>query len=454
VIRRDGNEVAVVLVVMDMHLDEYRYTVGIRLSGEGEVLGTFTRHTDTKTGGQSNCSNVLPIAPVPSAASGYSSPPGAKHHLGFAGSFWKIVSGENTGEYTSVGMVGQGAQGTVFHVKGKSGDSFALKKVKLPAHRSGPLWRNEFGLHVKRVDREARALMSIAWASPVIVRIKDCWIEADFQHACVIMDWIPNALSDILTERGKLEDLADQLVPIKDVVRWITHIATGVGVLHASGFMHRDIKPANILLSADHRWCKIADLGISRQGLIQKPHRAPSTVLGRARSSVVSGADDVASVVSSHCSGSTVPTMLTCRSPAGTEAYMSPEAIRGDDYTMTTDIYSLGCIFFELLTARMLRPTRKHMPTPDQSKYVLADVGRIHDAKQDSKELFKDLSGLNMEMLSPSRESRPSANQILSRKVLQGAVTDLLFHHEEPQLHGFFEDACPNLFFCTAQRVW
>jgi serine/threonine protein kinase len=76
--------------------------------------------------------------------------------------------------------------------------------------------------------------------------------------------------------------------------------------------MHRDLKPANIMLTADHR-VKLGDLGLSRYF-----------------------------------------TELTMEafSKVGTPLYMSPEVLQGDGYGFAADVWSLGCILYELCTLR------------------------------------------------------------------------------------------------------
>lgn len=85
-------------------------------------------------------------------------------------------------------------------------------------------------------------------------------------------------------------------------------IALGLNHLHEKKILHRDLKPANVLLTRDGN-LKIADLGLGR-------------VFGT--------------------------TTFEVFSKVGTPLYMSPELVKGSGYNTKTDIWSLGCILYEL----------------------------------------------------------------------------------------------------------
>ena len=111
----------------------------------------------------------------------------------------------------------------------------------------------------------------------------------------------------------------DGTLPIDEAVAIAGEVADGLAYAHALGVVHRDIKPENILLAHGH--AAIADFGIAR---------------------AIAGAGAAA--------GTSITT--TGISP-GTPLYMSPEQAAGDQaLDHRADIYSLGCVLFEMLTGR------------------------------------------------------------------------------------------------------
>ncbi len=118
-------------------------------------------------------------------------------------------------------------------------------------------------------------------------------------------------LADVLQERGPL--------PVKVAVEYVMQACEALAAAHASGVVHRDIKPENLFLTKHAQgldFIKILDFGISKVAL------APGK-------------------------RGFVRTMM----PLGSPVYMSPEQIRSSDQVdARTDIWSLGCVLFELLT--------------------------------------------------------------------------------------------------------
>ena len=124
---------------------------------------------------------------------------------------------------------------------------------------------------------------------------------------------MPFAADDSL--RNCLKD--GEAFPIPDALRITCEVADALAYAHAKSVVHRDIKPENILISGDH--ALVADFGIARP---------------------------INSVVNTN--------ITAVGSVIGTPAYMSPEQMLGlNDVDGRTDIYSLGCVLFELLTGRV-----------------------------------------------------------------------------------------------------
>jgi len=99
-----------------------------------------------------------------------------------------------------------------------------------------------------------------------------------------------------------------------EIVRIMREIASGLGYAHSKGFVHRDVKPGNLLFKSDGA-CVLCDFGIAK-------------------------------AVDSNTGATKIGTSI------GTPHYMSPEQAKGEKVDHRTDIYSLGVLFYELLTGK------------------------------------------------------------------------------------------------------
>jgi serine/threonine-protein kinase len=176
---------------------------------------------------------------------------------------------------------------------------------------------------VERFKREAEALAALE--HPHIIPILDFGQAGDYLYLVMALKTGGN-LSQIIRDGN---------VPLDDVQRYIEQIASALDFAHLRGIIHRDLKPANILLDED-RNTFLTDFGIARR-------------LGETR---LTGQGMV----------------------VGSPTYMAPESWRGEEPSAETDVYSLGVIFFQLLTgkapfeetktARLMNAHLFEQPTP------------------------------------------------------------------------------------------
>jgi len=120
-------------------------------------------------------------------------------------------------------------------------------------------------------------------------------------------------------------------LPLTEVAAIVREVADALAYAHANGVVHRDIKPANVLIDGGH--VVVADFGVA------KAMAAARGELDRAEQSEGAPEDS---------SGLTV-----VGSAIGTPAYMSLEQARAADVDARTDVYSLGCMAFEMLTGQL-----------------------------------------------------------------------------------------------------
>jgi DNA-binding response OmpR family regulator len=175
--------------------------------------------------------------------------------------------------------------------------------------------------------RERAALAAIR--HPAIVEIHDYGSRAG--HEYLAMDYF---------SRGDLKARLRQGVSEEDTLRYVGEIAAALRVVHAAGIVHRDLKPANVMLRENDAIVLI-DFGLARQldgGL-------KSTRTGVLR---------------------------------GSPYYMSPEQAMGEELDARSDLYSLGVIYYELLTGK--RPYSGQSAIEVLEQHVNAPVPRLPES--------------------------------------------------------------------------
>jgi serine/threonine-protein kinase len=216
-----------------------------------------------------------------------------------------MVEGTVVGAYRVLRQIGQGGMGTVWLAEHVQLGRQAAIKVLLPELSVKPDV-------VQRFFNEARAATAIT--DPGIVQIFDYGQHTD-GSAYIVMELLDGQPLD--------RRLADQgALPIRDALRIVRQVASTLGAAHARGIVHRDIKPENIFLVRDPEVAsgeraKVLDFGIAKLG------------------------------------GTTTGIKTQTATMMGTPVYMSPEQCRGAGAVdARSDVYSLGCVLFVLLTRR------------------------------------------------------------------------------------------------------
>jgi serine/threonine protein kinase len=197
--------------------------------------------------------------------------------------------------YRVEARIGQGGMAEVYRGFDPSLDRTVAIKVLLPP------FDRDAGF-VARFRREAQAAARLN--HPNIVGVYDAGSAGDTQY--IVMEFVEGrTLASFLAGGGRP-------TPVQ-AVELAERIASALEAAHAQGIVHRDIKPANIMVTRDGA-VKVMDFGIAR---LQTDATAPQT------SSVI-----------------------------GTPAYFSPEQAQGQPVDARSDIYSLGCVLYELLAHR------------------------------------------------------------------------------------------------------
>jgi serine/threonine-protein kinase len=163
-----------------------------------------------------------------------------------------------------------------------------------------------------RFGREARAVAALS--HPNILAIHDVGTEGPISFAVM----------ELLEGESLADRLARTRLPWRKAVEIGVAISDGLAAAHSKGIVHRDLKPANVFLTADGS-VKILDFGIAHI----EPPRSDSETSQETET------------------GATAPGTV-----AGTVGYMSPEQVRGLPTDARSDIFSFGCVLYEMLSGR------------------------------------------------------------------------------------------------------
>ncbi|MCE5194672.1 MAG: serine/threonine-protein kinase [Nitrospiraceae bacterium] len=200
------------------------------------------------------------------------------------------------GRYEIQKKLGRGAMGTVFLGK----DPKINRLVAIKTIRFDEIDPAELAEAKKRFFREAESAGTLS--HPNIVTIYDAGEDHDVAY--VAMELLEGKdLTSFASKNNRL--------PVKEILKIVGSVAEGLDYAHSKGIVHRDIKPANIMLLKTGD-VKITDFGIAR---------------------VIASSKTQTGVV------------------LGTPSYMSPEQVLGKKVDGRSDLFSLGVVFFELVSS-------------------------------------------------------------------------------------------------------
>jgi serine/threonine protein kinase len=218
-----------------------------------------------------------------------------------------LASGARIGPYEVQSLIGTGGMGQVY----RAHDTKLERDVALKLLPDDFVSDSD---RMARFQREAQVLASLN--HPNIAQIYG--LEDSTSTRCIVMELVEGESLDEQLKRGPL--------PVEEAVRLAREIADALEAAHERGIVHRDLKPANIKITPEGK-VKVLDFGLAK---------------------ALAGARDV------NVSNSPTLSMAATQQGVilGTAAYMSPEQARGRSVDKRGDIWSFGCVLYEMLTGK------------------------------------------------------------------------------------------------------
>jgi serine/threonine-protein kinase len=209
------------------------------------------------------------------------------------------------GRYEVGDLIGFGATADVHRGRDiRTGRPVAIKVLRKNLARN-PLFHSSF-------RREARTLAGLS--HPTIVSIYDIGYE-EVEGGSADRVRVPFIVMEHIAGRSLRDILRIGGLSLEESLHYQLGVLSALEFSHRAGIVHRDIKPANVMVTPEGA-VKVVDFGIAR------------------------------------ASGDPDATLTLARAFLGTPSYLSPEQARGETADSRSDLYSAGCLLYELLTGR------------------------------------------------------------------------------------------------------
>jgi tRNA A-37 threonylcarbamoyl transferase component Bud32 len=282
----------------------------------------------------------------------------------------EVQRARRLGNYRLTERLGEGGMGEVW--KGEHrllARPAAIKLIRPEA--LGPVDEEQRQIVLRRFEREAQA--TAALTSPHTIDLYDFGISEDGTFFAVIEMLRGCDLDSLVRKFGP--------IPAERVIHFLRQACDSLAEAHESGLIHRDVKPANIFTCRFGRftdWIKVLDFGMVKlDGGRKDPQLTGESVA------------------------------------AGTPAFMPPEQAVGADVDARSDLYSLGCVAYWLLTGAPVFTGRTPMDT------IVHHVRTVPEPPSSRTEIRvpKELDRIVLDCLAKSPPDRPASADELERRL-------------------------------------
>lgn len=275
-------------------------------------------------------------------------------------------SGETISRYRLLDVVAQGATGTVYRAEDQtSGRKLVLKLLTAELSQSPTV--------IHKIRRETKNTIKLA--NPHVAGVIECG-DHDGRFF-IVRDWLDgHPLSVTMREAGRMD--------LERVCGIVGQICTALTLIHRVGLVHRDLKPNHVFLveGEGEPSVKLIDIGVAAR------------VVG----------------------------VESQRDVYGSLGYLSPEAAEGKLVNLRSDLYSLGCLIFEMLTGAPVFTGNN--PTELVSQHISATPRRLSELAPEAPQA---LDQFVMKMLAKQATVRP-----FNASIVQREVERILAEHRAP----------------------
>ena len=290
----------------------------------------------------------------------------------------QLKNAREIGGYELIERIGAGGMGEVWRAQHR----LLARPAAIKLIRSSMLGESQRAREalVRRFEREARETAALGSTHTIDVYDFGVTEEGDFYYVMELLEGL--SLERLVEDFGAVDP--------GRTVYLLRQICHSLGEAHARGLVHRDIKPANVMvcrLGPDADFVKVLDFGLVK-------HTA---------------------------AGQTVTMVSTAGTAVGTPSYMAPEIALGHaDVDGRTDIYSLGCVAYYLLTAQHVFSG----DTPVATAVAHVQSAPIPPGLRSEFSIPPALDALIMECLAKDPSARPASAAVLSERLATTVAAD------------------------------